>query len=255
MWKEPRKRDAAASLAEHSPREQAPPGDAAEEHPFGYAIVEHTVSDHRIGEDPLNLFPRALTKLNTLWKKTTYPYAAFGRGCSVHSSCDLLRSHARWISLGDGVFIAPHVWLNTVAETPSRHVRIVLGNGCRIGRRSTISARNQITLEPDVLLGPSVLLMDHNHAYADPERPIHLQGVTTGGRIVIEKNCWLGAGAVVVCGHGELVIGHNSVIGANAVVTQSCAPRSVLAGNPARTIRAYDRQSGQWLRSYAEQSR
>lgn len=99
-----------------------------------------------------------------------------------------------------------------------------------------------------MLLAPSVLIMDHNHQYSDPNVPIHAQGVTDGGRIIIERNCWLGQGSVISCGRGELSLGRNSVVGANCVVTKSFPPFSVIAGNPARLVRRYDPDSRKWIR-------
>ncbi len=199
-------------------------------------------------EDLLNILDRGRTWLHTLWIRKTYPFAEFGRGTSVNHTCDIRRSVARAILFGPHVYLAPDVWLNVTEGVRSSRPKIVLGRGCKIGRRSTISARNHIHLEDDVLTAPSVLLMDHNHAFSDVSTPVHAQGVTSGGSIVIGRNCWLGTGAVVLSGQKDLTIGRNSVIGANAVVTQSFPDFSVIAGNPAKLVRIYNQQTQTWIK-------
>jgi acetyltransferase-like isoleucine patch superfamily enzyme len=51
--------------------------------------------------------------------------------------------------------------------------------------------------------------------------------------VVIEDDCWLGAGAIVVDG---VRIGRGSVVGAGAVVTRDVEPYSVVVGVPARKV-------------------
>ena len=110
-----------------------------------------------------------------------------------------------------------------------------------------ISARNCIHLEEDVILSPSVLIMDHAHGYEDVRLPVDQQGITEGGRIRIERGCWIGHGAAIVCNEGELVLGRNSVVAANSLVTRSIPPYSVAAGNPSRVVKQYDRAEGRWV--------
>jgi len=199
-------------------------------------------------EDPLSLVGDALTKSRMMWMRLTYPFENLGLSVSIHYSCDIRRSAANRIRIGDSVYIAPGTWLNIPEISAEAPPAIILDNGCKIGRRCMISAKNSVWLESDVMLGPSVLITDHSHEWSDLDLPIHAQGLTRGGTVRVERNCWLGHGAAIVCTSGELIVGRNTIIGANCVVTRSVPAFSVVAGNPAKIIRQYDSEQGKWVK-------
>src|ERR1700733_7105398 len=98
---------------------------------------------------------RVINKTHSLWLSFTYPFHKIGKGVSISCSCELRRSFAQYVSIGDNVFIEEHVWIN-IAEVPREDKPvIVFEDGCVIGRHSVISAKNQIYIGRNVLFGPS----------------------------------------------------------------------------------------------------
>ncbi len=199
-------------------------------------------------EDPLNLFTYVFTKLYSFWLKGTYPFASLGSNLSIHPTIVLSRRVAPGIKMGSFVIIRNNAWLNTVDLPDSDGgIKIIIDDHCVINAQAVISAKNNIHLERDVMVSACSLIMDHNHAYEDVGKPIQALGSTPGGTSRIEQGCWIGHGAAIVCGKGELVIGRNSVVAANALVTRSFPPYSVIVGNPARLARKFDTVKGIWV--------
>jgi serine O-acetyltransferase len=103
-----------------------------------------------------------------------------------------------------------------------------------------------ITLPYTVRLGRRVRLWHHGGMVLHAQRigdDVHVRQNTTFGiarrdRLhelpVIEDRCDIGCGAVVL---GAVTVGHDSTIGANAVVAKDVPPYSVAVGVPAEVIK------------------
>lgn len=81
------------------------------------------------------------------------------------------------------------------------------------------------------MFGPNVTLATPGHPIL-PE--LREKAYQFNMPIHIGKNCWLGAGVIVLPG---VTIGDNSVIGAGSVVTKDVPANVVAVGNPCRVIR------------------
>jgi len=81
------------------------------------------------------------------------------------------------------------------------------------------------------MIGPNVTLATAGHPI-DPE--LRAKNYQYNMAIHIGKNCWLGAGVIVVPG---VTIGDNVVIGAGSVVTKDLPSNVVAFGDPCRVAR------------------
>jgi acetyltransferase-like isoleucine patch superfamily enzyme len=190
---------------------------------------------------------RIASAVNTLWMKHTYPFASIGKGAWIHYSCNLERTMARYMSIGEEVMLKSGVWLNVPEAPAGDEPAIILESRCNLGPRCILSAQNQIHIGQNTIFGPAVFLADHNHSFEDVTQSIRDQGTTAGGKIRIGRDCWIGYGAAIVCSGGTLELGDHCVVAANALVTRSFPAYSVIAGNPARVVKQFDPARNAWV--------
>ena len=81
------------------------------------------------------------------------------------------------------------------------------------------------------MLGPNVTIATAGHPI-DPE--LRARGLQYNLPVRIGRNCWLGAGVIVMPG---ITIGDNTVIGAGSVVTKDIPSGVVAVGNPCKVLR------------------
>jgi virginiamycin A acetyltransferase len=108
-----------------------------------------------------------------------------------------------------------------------QNVRI--GDHVKIGYGNCIGL---VDIGDNTLLGAYCFLPSgaHMHGIRRRDTPIRLQPGKLK-RITIGKDCWIGAGSIVMADIGE-----GSVVGAGSVVTRAIPPWSIVAGNPAKSI-------------------
>lgn len=87
-----------------------------------------------------------------------------------------------------------------------------------------------IDIGDDVLIGPNVHLISSGH----PVDPAIRRSQITTGPIRIGRGVWIAAGAMIL---QSVVVGEDAVVAAGAVVTKDVAPRTLVAGVPARFVR------------------
>lgn len=116
--------------------------------------------------------------------------------------------------------------------------RIFFGRRVLVNSNTYVYGKGGIEIGDNVLISPncSVVAGDHNIAL---DRPI-LEQPSKAEKIVIGKDCWIGANSVVV---GGVTLGEGSIIGAGAVVTHNTEPYSINVGVPARKIGKRDQSS------------
>lgn len=81
------------------------------------------------------------------------------------------------------------------------------------------------------MIGPNVTIATAGHPIL-PE--LRQQGYQYNMPVHIGKNCWLGAGVIILPG---ITIGDNVVIGAGSIVTKDLPSNVVAVGNPCRVMR------------------
>ena len=112
--------------------------------------------------------------------------------------------------------------------------KLKIGKKVYIGELNNIRCTNNIQIGDSVKISQLVTIVDGQHEFIDKNLDIGEQGYEKNS-IVIEDNVWIGANSVILPG---VKIGKGAVVGAGAVVTKDISNYSVVAGNPAKTIKS-----------------
>ncbi len=127
--------------------------------------------------------------------------------------------------IGEECYIEPPLHSNWAGK----HVHF--GKGVYANFNLTLVDDTHIYVGDYTMFGPNVVLATAGHPILPELRPLAYQ---YNMPIHIGKNCWLGAGVIVLPG---VTIGDNTVIGAGSVVTKDIPANVVAVGNPCKVLR------------------
>ena len=127
--------------------------------------------------------------------------------------------------VGEGCYIEPPLHANMAG----RYVHF--GKNVYANFDLTLVDDTHIYVGDGTMFGPNVTIATAGHPI-DPE--LRARGLQYNMPVRIGKNCWLGAGVIVLPG---VTIGDNVVIGAGSVVTKDIPSNVLAVGNPCRVLR------------------
>ena len=127
--------------------------------------------------------------------------------------------------IGEGCYIEPPFHANW----GGRHVHF--GKNVYANFNLTLVDDTHIYVGDMTMFGPNVTVATAGHPIL-PE--LRAQGYQYNAPVHIGRNCWIGAGVVIVPG---VTIGDNVVVGAGSIVTKDLPDNVVAVGNPCKVLR------------------
>ncbi len=163
-----------------------------------------------------------IVKEQTMCLEKLYDYNAT-RPLEQEKRSSLLKE--MFAEIGEGCYIEPPLHSNF----GGRHVHF--GKNVYANFNLTLVDDTHIYVGDNTMIGPNVTIASAGHPIL-PE--LREKGYQFNMPVHIGKNCWIGAGVIIVPG---INIGDNTVIGAGSIVTKDIPANSVAVGNPCRVIR------------------
>lgn len=94
-----------------------------------------------------------------------------------------------------------------------------------VNKRGSLTIGDRASIAPRVTL----ILSSHSNASSASKHVTHHDNTITIG-----NDAWIGAGAIIMNG---VTIGEGAIVGCGSVVVKDVEPHTVVAGNPAKTIK------------------
>lgn len=136
--------------------------------------------------------------------------------------------------IGEGCYIEPPFHSNFGGH----HVHF--GKNIYANFNLTLVDDTHIYVGDNTMFGPNVTVATAGHPI-EPE--LRAKGYQYNMPVSIGKNCWIGAGVIIVPG---ITIGDNVVIGAGSIVTKDLPSNVVAVGNPCKVLRQINQRDKEY---------
>ena len=120
-----------------------------------------------------------------------------------------------------------------------------IGKNFHSTRNLTIQCARKVIIGDNVLCASNVFVIDYNHG-TNPMSENYLDNdLEISEGVNIKDGVWIGNNVIIL---GNVTIGEKAIIAAGAVVTHGVPPYTIVAGNPARIIKVYNHNLGEWTK-------
>jgi lipopolysaccharide O-acetyltransferase len=172
-----------------------------------------------------------------LWRGRLH---SLGKGVYLHHTSNFVRPSR--IAIGPRVTLFRGARIEAVGAGPAPQV--VLGEKVSIQRDVHIGACQSVEILEGTVFGSGVYVTDHDHDYRDPKRGYFGTGELLAAPVRIGPRAWIGERAIILKG---VTIGEGAIVGAGALVNRDVPAFCIAVGVPARVIRRFDFERGQWV--------
>lgn len=116
---------------------------------------------------------------------------------------------------------------------------VEIQKGAKVGNRCKISSHSflceGVEIEDEVFIGHGVMFTNDLFPRATAASgTLQTEADWTCVKTIVKKGASIGSGATILCG---ITIGENAMVGAGSMVTKDVPADTVVAGNPARSIK------------------
>ena len=110
------------------------------------------------------------------------------------------------------------------------NAKLEIGNKTFFNRNAFLTCQNEILIGNNVIFGPNLVIVDHNHDY----KKENMANSFVVGKVFIGDNVWIGANVTILPG---AYIEDGAIIGANSVISKRVPKNEIWGGVPAHFIK------------------